>query len=129
MRIGVLEVGSNTVHVIVVDAHRGEHIWPAFSDKYTPRLADNSSIDGCFFFSSRRRHTRFSRDWSSDVCSSDLEVIDDQEFQDPELLARRSADHRQIDTVLAARVGAEDTELDAVSGPRSLLDRVLSPAR
>src|SRR6266511_4530363 len=24
-----------------------------------------------FFFSSRRRHTRFSRDWSSDVCSSD----------------------------------------------------------
>src|SRR5690606_39854979 len=27
-----------------------------------------------FFFSSRRRHTRFSRDWSSDVCSSDLEM-------------------------------------------------------
>src|SRR5690606_40875277 len=27
-----------------------------------------------FFFSSRRRHTRFSRDWSSDVCSSDLLV-------------------------------------------------------
>src|SRR5690606_41161222 len=26
----------------------------------------------CFFFSSRRRHTRFSRDWSSDVCSSYL---------------------------------------------------------
>src|SRR5436309_10903377 len=28
-----------------------------------------------FFFSSRRRHTRFSRDWSSDVCSSDLSFI------------------------------------------------------
>src|SRR5271165_4440430 len=28
-----------------------------------------------FFFSSRRRHTRFSRDWSSDVCSSDLELV------------------------------------------------------
>src|SRR6266498_4217837 len=26
----------------------------------------------CFFFSSRRRHTRCGRDWSSDVCSSDL---------------------------------------------------------
>src|SRR5258707_11808573 len=26
-----------------------------------------------FFFSSRRRHTRYWRDWSSDVCSSDLE--------------------------------------------------------
>src|SRR5256884_5888677 len=28
----------------------------------------------CIFFSSRRRHTRCSRDWSSDVCSSDLGV-------------------------------------------------------
>src|SRR5690606_39391957 len=30
------------------------------------------SGDVVFFFSSRSRHTRFSRDWSSDVCSSDL---------------------------------------------------------
>src|SRR6266702_5996180 len=29
-----------------------------------------------FFFSSRRRHTRWPRDWSSDVCSSDLFVAD-----------------------------------------------------
>src|SRR5262245_66177029 len=29
----------------------------------------------CFFFSSRRRHTRCLSDWSSDVCSSDLEHI------------------------------------------------------
>src|SRR5439155_6657254 len=28
-----------------------------------------------FFFSSRRRHTRWPRDWSSDVCSSDLGTI------------------------------------------------------
>src|SRR2546430_12538187 len=28
-----------------------------------------------FFFSSRRRHTRFDCDWSSDVCSSDLRVL------------------------------------------------------
>src|SRR3989449_5243777 len=28
-----------------------------------------------FFFSSRRRHTRCSRDWSSDVCSSDLDIV------------------------------------------------------
>ena len=33
----------------------------------------NASIcSGLFFFSSRRRHTRLRRDWSSDVCSSDL---------------------------------------------------------
>src|SRR5258706_9598097 len=30
-----------------------------------------------FFFSSRRRHTRLVSDWSSDVCSSDLDVIFD----------------------------------------------------
>src|SRR2546429_1256380 len=39
----------------------------------------------CFFFSSRRRHTRCSRDWSSDVCSSDLyqrdEVIKFADFR------------------------------------------------
>src|SRR5207245_6116177 len=29
-----------------------------------------------FFFSSRRRHTRCYRDWSSDVCSSDLDDVD-----------------------------------------------------
>src|SRR6266702_6583213 len=31
---------------------------------------------GSFFFSSRRRHTRWPRDWSSDVCSSDLKELD-----------------------------------------------------
>src|SRR2546430_9511691 len=30
---------------------------------------------GSFFFSSRRRHTRFDCDWSSDVCSSDLTYL------------------------------------------------------
>src|SRR5690349_21880102 len=31
--------------------------------------------DFLFFFSSRRRHTRSLRDWSSDVCSSDLDTL------------------------------------------------------
>src|SRR5207247_5038411 len=35
-----------------------------------------------FFFSSRRRHTRSTRDWSSDVCSSDLSY-DDLNFTPP----------------------------------------------
>src|SRR3712207_8261718 len=33
-----------------------------------------STLVCLFFFSSRRRHTRYWRDWSSDVCSSDLKV-------------------------------------------------------
>src|SRR5690606_39939705 len=40
-----------------------------------------------FFFSSRRRHTRFSRDWSSDVCSSDLELAQRQSAGEPLLAA------------------------------------------
>src|SRR5438034_11082059 len=39
----------------------------------------------CFFFSSRRRHTRSLCDWSSDVCSSDLvavAVLKNQELQE-----------------------------------------------
>src|SRR2546430_7168382 len=34
------------------------------------------SVSLDFFFSSRRRHTRFDCDWSSDVCSSDLKAIE-----------------------------------------------------
>src|SRR5690606_40924509 len=41
-----------------------------------------------FFFSSRRRHTRFSRDWSSDVCSSDLHYFVNQAFLEPNQLLR-----------------------------------------
>src|SRR6266536_5143683 len=37
-----------------------------------------------FFFSSRRRHTRSTRDWSSDVCSSDLLAVEN--LSDVELL-------------------------------------------
>src|SRR2546430_8699007 len=38
------------------------------------RVAVTASSASLFFFSSRRRHTRFDCDWSSDVCSSDLDV-------------------------------------------------------
>src|SRR5215470_1986006 len=35
-------------------------------------MSDSKNVASFFFFSSRRRHTRCYRDWSSDVCSSDL---------------------------------------------------------
>src|SRR5437868_15311144 len=43
-----------------------------------------------FFFSSRRRHTRSKRDWSSDVCSSDLESRFPLPMHDLELQQRRA---------------------------------------
>ncbi|MBV9094098.1 MAG: Ppx/GppA family phosphatase [Streptosporangiaceae bacterium] len=41
MRLGVLDVGSNTVHLLVVDAHQGARPIPAFSHKAELRLADH----------------------------------------------------------------------------------------
>jgi hypothetical protein len=55
-------------------------------------------------------------------------VISDEQFEDAALLARREADHRAIDKVLASRVAAEDRELAGLSGPAPLLDRLLRPA-
>jgi exopolyphosphatase/guanosine-5'-triphosphate,3'-diphosphate pyrophosphatase len=46
MRLGVLDVGSNTVHLLVVDAHHGAHPWPAASEKDTLRLAEQLGPDG-----------------------------------------------------------------------------------
>src|SRR5437870_12741139 len=40
-----------------------------------------------FFFSSRRRHTRWPRDWSSDVCSSDLGTLAVSHGAEPHVLA------------------------------------------
>ena len=41
MRLGVLDVGSNTVHLLVVDAHQGGRPIPAFSHKEEIRLGEN----------------------------------------------------------------------------------------
>ena len=46
MRLGVLDVGSNTVHLLVVDAHHGAHPWPAHSEKSVLRLAEQIGADG-----------------------------------------------------------------------------------
>src|SRR5256886_16862778 len=55
----------------------------------------------CFFFSSRRRHTRFDCDWSSDVCSSDLTAIERETL--PRWIAARLArqNQRASDEVLS----------------------------
>jgi exopolyphosphatase/guanosine-5'-triphosphate,3'-diphosphate pyrophosphatase len=46
MRLGVLDVGSNTVHLLVVDAHPGAHPLPAHSHKAELRLAELLDEDG-----------------------------------------------------------------------------------
>src|SRR3712207_9313107 len=64
-----------------------------------------------FFFSSRRRHTRYWRDWSSDVCSSDLHA---------RLAGQARGDDDDVGA-LGALVGpaadADDLRLEALDGP------------
>src|SRR6266567_6050282 len=93
-----------------------------------------------FFFSSRRRHTRFDCDWSSDVCSSDLLVA----AHDAELLARQpgqplprnTAGLQQINKPIPARAdgdllaNAPDEVGSELAGPAShanTLPRVSQP--
>ncbi|MGK5111035.1 MULTISPECIES: Ppx/GppA phosphatase family protein [unclassified Geodermatophilus] len=45
MRLGVLDVGSNTVHLLVVDAHRGAHPTPMHDDRAVLRLAEHVGRD------------------------------------------------------------------------------------
>jgi exopolyphosphatase / guanosine-5'-triphosphate,3'-diphosphate pyrophosphatase len=46
MRLGVLDVGSSTVHLLVVDAHRGAHPTPTHSQKSVLRLAEHVTDNG-----------------------------------------------------------------------------------
>ncbi|HWE89522.1 MAG TPA: Ppx/GppA phosphatase family protein [Pseudonocardiaceae bacterium] len=46
MRLGVLDVGSNTVHLLVVDAHRGAHPTPMSSRKLALKLAERITANG-----------------------------------------------------------------------------------
>src|SRR5690606_40202176 len=75
-----------------------------------------------FFFSSRRRHTRFSRDWSSDVCSSDLPTAPPRSNPRRRLdrgLAKPGSRRRGLD-----RGGAVGRGRDGGSGLRSEERRV-----
>src|SRR5690606_40770369 len=65
-------------------------------------------VHNFFFFASRRRHTRFSRDWSSDVCSSDL-----LRMRDEAAVAGRS-----VTTVLPAQL-LDGTQLGCGLGQTS----------
>src|SRR6266496_6318801 len=64
-----------------------------------------------FFFSSRRRHTRSLRDWSSDVCSSDLDEIRDLVSGEPNLpggkRVHRAADLRLLEHIEQAKAHFE----------------------
>src|SRR5207249_7460924 len=65
-----------------------------------------------FFFSSRRRHTRSKRDWSSDVCSSDLDLDLDRGAEAVERVRELTGGYG-AHSVLEC-VGLEQSELTAI---------------
>ena len=62
MRLGVVDVGSNTVHLLVVDAHRGAQPLPATSHKIELRLSEHVTDDGHIADSGEEALARFVRD-------------------------------------------------------------------
>lgn len=59
MRLGVIDLGSNTVHLLVVDAYPGAHPLPAYSHKVELRLAESMAPDGTIATSGASRLTEF----------------------------------------------------------------------
>src|SRR5687768_10309141 len=84
-------------------------------------IKESQAIFFIFFFSSRRRHTRCSRDWSSDVCSSDLERI---EFQEDGRIIAYIRNTGPID-VTVAQADVNDRILPAAIEPSKELPRLV----
>src|SRR5690606_39416422 len=71
--------------------------------------------------SSRRRHTRFSRDWSSDVCSSDLLELGGLDLGDDTLAALLDADLGRLERLWLYKNGLTDTGARALAEAASRL--------
>src|SRR3989440_6621702 len=88
-------------------------IW---SERQYPH-GDTSVCRFFFFFSSRRRHTRSDRDWSSDVCSSDLPWFEMRPTSyaaigDPTFIPMQTEDHNhQIAGSLTKMMGAHSIKM------------------
>ena len=74
MRLGVLDIGSNTGHLLVVDAHGGAAPLPAFSHKEPLRLAEHLDENGAV--------TQVGIDALTDFCASAVRVAEDKGCKD-----------------------------------------------
>ena len=110
MRLGVIDIGSNTVHLLVVDAHPGAQPLPAFSHKTELRLSENLEADGRVSDRTADRLVAFIRE-----C---LEVAEDQGVGDLFAFATSALRESPNGDAVIERVRVETgVELEALSGP------------
>ncbi|WP_371497777.1 Ppx/GppA family phosphatase [Kitasatospora sp. NBC_00374] len=109
MRLGVLDVGSNTVHFLVVDAHPGAAPLPAYSHKAELRLAELLDADGAISEAGVERLTS--------MVASSLAVAEDKGVVDLLPFATSAVREAANGEAVLARVAAETgVELQVLSG-------------
>ncbi len=109
MRLGVIDVGSNTVHLLVVDAHVGAHPLPASSHKIELRLSEHVDRDGSIARSGADALVAFTHE-----C---LTIAEDKGVED--LLAFATSAIREApngEAVLARVLEETGVELQVLSG-------------
>ncbi len=109
MRLGVIDVGSNTVHLLVVDAHPGAQPLPASKHKIDLRLSEHVTDDGLIADAGRDRLAGFVQE-----C---VEVAEDQGVEDLSgFVTSAIREAPNGDDVLAAVVERTGVSLDVLSG-------------
>lgn len=109
MRLGVIDIGSNTVNLLVVDAHVGAHPLPAFSHKIELRLAERLTAEGNVPDETTGRLTDFVQE-----C---LGVADDQGVEDLMAFATSAVrDAPNGDDVIARVARATGVRLQVLDG-------------
>ncbi|MDQ4093926.1 MAG: hypothetical protein M3143_11170, partial [Actinomycetota bacterium] len=122
MRLGVLDVGSNTVHLLVVDAHRGGHPMPMTSEKSVLRLAEHMDARG-----------KITREGADHLIRTVCTAVDSASAMScADLMAFATSavrDASNVDAVLA-RVQAETgIELEVLSGKQEAILTFLAVRR
>jgi exopolyphosphatase / guanosine-5'-triphosphate,3'-diphosphate pyrophosphatase len=109
MRLGVLDIGSNTVHLLVVDAHPGAHPLPAYSHKVSLRLSE---------FLEQGRIAESGATALAEIVADALRIAEDQGVQD--VIAFATSAVREADNgeeVLQEIRHTTGVPLQVLSGP------------
>ncbi|MDC5696384.1 Ppx/GppA family phosphatase [Intrasporangium calvum] len=109
MRLGVIDIGSNTVHLLVVDAHPGAHPLPTFSHKIDLRLSEHITPEGLVSEDTVERLV--------DFLGECLEIAEDHGVQDLFAFATSALREAPNGEEIIARVRqATGVDLEVLSG-------------